>query len=153
MRFILLAVLAASCIATAATPPTPQTAQIFGNLIFEQLCEIMKEDDERIDCTYIQPPVTVVTALVKYVNYGSVNGVFVWDEPYVFISTLARDIQGTMRHEIGHYIRWYSGIRENVCVEERTVRKYAGQPWGPDEREIYGCDENDEPKPRRQGRM
>ena len=150
MKFILLSVLGTCCIAAASPTLTPQNAQLYGTAIFDELCVTMKIDDDRINCSNIQPPITILSKLVDWVDVnGRVLGVFVWDEPYVFISTTSKNIQSTMRHEIAHYIRWYSGASgPNVCVEERTVRSYAGQPWDDVERAKYNCSTDDIPIPR-----
>ena len=145
MKHLLLAALAFACTASAQLSFSSNTVQLFGNATFDELCEIMPRDDDRVSCEGMAPPTVVYSKLVEYVWVGGrIHGAFIWDEPYVFVSTASVDVQATLRHEIAHYIRWYSGVRDNVCVEERTVRDYANQPWGPDERASYGCDENDE---------
>ena len=108
---------------------------------FEYVCQEV-EQEYGADCKSLEPPIVVISELVTIVSdgfRGNIWGIYIHDEPYVFINPLTPNIKQTIIHEIGHYVVHSLVPEITRCESEEFVRKIAGQDWGPEQKKFYGC--------------
>lgn len=148
MRALLL-LLALLCfsLSTGATDIVTEVRSVDMEIVTQDVCTSINKTHTSIKCEEIASPIPVISWAVDYIVYTGrpVNGIAFCGEPYVFINTGADDIVGVLYHEVGHYVVCQSGLDLNVCEEENVVRKAAGQEWGPTQRALYSCTDDDLP--------
>ena len=94
---------------------------------WEFTCDAVSEVLEVQACAGLDAPQLIITDLTGALR---AYGIYVHDEPYIFVDPDAPNIQATIRHEMVHYILWNNSLKDK-CYGEALARKIADQdePW------------------------
>jgi len=117
-KLILIWILVACSIGACVTAWDPQS-----NTEFDRVCAYVEEQSEA-SCNGLAPPIVIETKLLDAMDWW---GVFVWDEPYVFVNPHSDNVEKTRIHETIHYILWYTneGRERETCKSEYLARVWA----------------------------
>lgn len=122
---------------TACTIWSEATLEPIPPSLFEVACA-----ETRVDCTDMRAPVIIYSAWPELL---SAVGVFVPDEPYIYINRMKTSVpwEQIILHETVHYVLYYGGVELSNCESEEKARVITARHFNlevdPTWRKRYNC--------------